>query len=256
MTGTGGIEILIRRDRALVLTALAGVTGLAWLYLRHLAGGMAIMPSMAAMTTSWTAADFLIMFVMWAVMMVGMMLPSAAPMILLYGLVIRKQAGRGVVFAPIGVFAAGYLIAWTGFSALATVLQYSLEQAGLVVSMMSGAAPWFAGAILIAAGLYQWTPLKGTCLTHCRNPMEFLSRSWRPGIGGAVVMGIHHGLYCIGCCWALMLILFAGGVMNLLLVAGIAALVLLEKILPFGGKTVHMTGAAAVVAGLCVILFG
>ena len=108
---------------------------------------------------------------------------------------------------------------------------------------------------MIAAGVYQWTPLKGTCLTHCRNPMEFLSRSWRSGNSGALVMGIHHGLYCIGCCWALMLILFAGGVMNLVLVACIAALVLLEKIGPFGGKTPYFTGGCAVAAGLCIMLF-
>jgi predicted metal-binding membrane protein len=255
MSEAVGIATLIRRDRAFVVAALVMVTGLAWVYLLYLVDAMNAMPSMAAMTPEWTPTDAVLMFVMWAVMMVGMMLPSAAPMILLYGLVIRKQAGRGVVFAPIGVFAAGYLIAWTGFSILATALQWLLGQTGLVNSMMSMAAPWFAGAILIAAGIYQWTPLKRACLTHCRNPMEFLSRFWWPGTGGAVVMGIHHGLYCIGCCWALMLVLYAGGVMNLLLVAGLAALVLVEKISPFGGKTPYATGAGAIVAGLCVILF-
>ena len=256
MPAVSGLETVIRRDRAVILLALVVVTALAWLYLIHLANGMNTMPSMVAMTPTWTVTESVLMFVMWAVMMTGMMLPSAAPMILLYGLVTRKQAGRGVFFAPIGVFATGYLVAWTGFSALATALQWLLEQTGLVISMTSGAAPWFAGTVLVVAGIYQWTPLKGSCLTHCRNPMEFLSRSWRRGIGGAVVMGIHHGLYCIGCCWALMLVLFAGGVMNLLLVAGIAALVLIEKIGPFGGRTPYFTGGTAVIAGLGLILFG
>ncbi|MBT5046869.1 MAG: DUF2182 domain-containing protein [Rhodospirillaceae bacterium] len=255
MSATGSIEALIRRDRAIVGSTLVAITGLSWAYLFHLTSSMnPAMPAMDAMIASWSTADALLMVVMWAVMMTGMMIPSAAPMILLYGLVIRKQARRGIVFAPTGAFAGGYLIAWAGFSAVATGPQWGLEQTGLMTSMISAAAPWMAGAILIAAGIYQWTPLKGACLTHCRNPMEFLSRSWRPGIGGAVVMGMHHGLYCIGCCWALMLILFAGGVMNLLLVAGIAALVLIEKIAPAGRGTAYLTGGGAIVAGTAIIL--
>ena len=252
----GALETLIRRDRLFVAGALVVVTGLCWAYMVHLAASMpGDMSSMGAMARSWTVSSAFLMFVMWAVMMTGMMLPSAAPMILLYGLVTRKQAGRGTVFAPTGAFVAGYVIAWTGFSAVATGLQWGLEQAGLVTSMTSPAASWFAGAVLIAAGLYQWTPLKGACLTHCRNPMEFLSRSWRSGTGGAV-MGIHHGLYCIGCCWALMLILFAGGVMNLLLVAGIAVLVLIEKLAPASRIISNLTGAVAVLAGIVVIIIG
>lgn len=256
MSVSRGIETLIRRDRLIVASALVVITGLCWMYMVQLAatmnGGMQAMESMAM---AWTLSDVVLMFVMWAVMMTGMMLPSAAPMILLYGLVIRKQAGRGVVFAPVSAFAVGYVIAWAGFSAAATGLQWGLEQTGLVTSMTSMTTSWLAGSLLILAGLYQWTPMKGACLTHCRNPMEFLSRSWRPGTGGAIVMGLHHGLYCIGCCWALMLILFAGGVMNLLLVAGIAALVLIEKIAPGGRGVVYLTGGGAVAAGISVILF-
>lgn len=249
------METLIRRDRAIVASALVVITGVCWAYLIHLAAAMSgSMPAMNAVMMGWSVTDAALMVVMWAVMMTGMMLPSAAPMILLYGLVIRKQAGRGIVFAPTGAFAGGYLVAWTGFSFVATGLQWGLEQTGLVTSMSSAATPWFAGALLIAAGFYQWTPLKGACLTHCRNPMEFLSRSWRSGTGGAVLMGLHHGLYCIGCCWALMLILFAGGVMNLLLVAGIAALVLIEKIVPAGRAAAYVTGGGAIAAGIGVIL--
>lgn len=257
MSQSGRLEALIRRDRVIVASALVVITGLCWAYLLHLTAandGMA--PAMDALAMSWTAMDALLMFVMWTVMMTGMMLPSAAPMILLYGLVIRKQAGRGVVFAPAGVFATGYLIAWAGFSAIAATLQWGLQQSGLVTSMVSPATPWFSGVLLVAAGIYQLTPLKGACLTHCRNPMEFLSRSWRPGMGGAVMMGMHHGLYCIGCCWALMLILFAGGMMNLLLVAGIAALVLIEKIAPAGRMTSRLTGVGAVIAGIGILMAG
>lgn len=252
----GAVEALVRRDRIVVAVALVAITGLCWAYIFNLAGAMgSAMPTMGGKAMDWHGTDALMMFVMWLVMMTGMMIPSAAPMIMLYGLVIRKQAGRGVVFAPTGAFASGYLIAWAGFSAVATGLQWGLEQTGLVTSMTSAASPWFAGLLLIAAGLYQWTPLKGACLTHCRNPMEFLSRSWRRGTGGAIVMGAHHGLYCIGCCWALMLILFAGGVMNLLLVAGIALLVLIEKLAPAGRFAASLTGGGAILFGLGIILF-
>jgi predicted metal-binding membrane protein len=255
MVEASAVEALIRRDRAIIVASLVVMTCLSWAYLLHLSGAMgSIMPAAGAMNAAWSAADALLMLVMWVVMMTGMMIPSAAPMILLYGLVIRKQAGRGVVFAPTGAFAAGYLIAWAGFSVAATGLQWGLEQTGWTTSMRSMAVPGFSGALLIAAGLYQLTPLKGACLTHCRNPMEFLSRSWRPGTCGAVVMGLHHGLYCIGCCWALMLILIAGGVMNLLLVTAIAALVLIEKITPVGRGIALLTGGVAIAAGGALFL--
>ena len=209
------MENVLKRDQAVTIASLVAVTALAWAYLVALAGDIGAMPEVAP----WSAIDFWLMLVMWAVMMVGMMLPSAAPMILLYAAVSRKQRGRGHVFAPTGVFAAGYLVAWTVFSLAATALQWALEQAALLSPMMVGASPYLGGALLITAGVYQWTPLKHACLENCRAPAEFLSRIWRPGTGGAVAMGVHHGAYCIGCCWVLMGLLFVGGVMNLLWVA-------------------------------------
>ena len=137
MSEAGTLEALIRRDRALILVVLAGITALAWIYLLRLADGMDNMSSMVVTTAPWTMTDAALKFVMWGVMMIGMMIPSAAPMILLYGLVVRKQSGRGFIFAPVGVFTTGYLIAWTGFSFVATFLQWYLEQTGLIVSMMS-----------------------------------------------------------------------------------------------------------------------
>jgi predicted metal-binding membrane protein len=203
-----------------------------------------------AQLAPWSAHDFWLMLIMWVVMMVGMMLPSAAPMILLYATVRRRQQRRGHVFAPTGVFAVGYLLAWTAFSLVATAMQWVLEQASLLSPMMVSASPYLGGALLIAAGIYQWTPLKHACLQNCRAPAEFLSRSWRNGTGGAVAMGVHHGAYCIGCCWVLMGLLFVAGVMNLLWVASITALVLIEKITAGGHLFARITGAIFVAAGV------
>ena len=246
------METVLGRDRAVTIASLVAVTALAWTYLVALAGDRGAMPEVAP----WSVLDAWLMFVMWAVMMVGMMLPSAAPMILLYAAVSRKQRGRGHVFAPTGTFAAGYLVAWTLFSLAATALQWALEQAALLSPMMVSASAWLGGGLLIAAGAYQWTPLKHACLENCRSPVEFLSRIWRKGTGGAVAMGIHHGAYCVGCCWFLMALLFVGGVMNLLWVAAIAGFVLAEKIVPHGHMVSRASGVLLVLAGVYVSLAG
>ena len=161
MTSATNLEAFLKRDRWFVLAGLAGVTALAWAYLVVMAGDMDAM----AMPTveAWSVEDFWLMVVMWAVMMVGMMLPSAAPMILLYATVSRRQRGRGHVFAPTGLFVAGYVVAWTGFSLAATVLQWAFEQAALLSPMMVATSPYLGGALLMAAGFYQWTPLKHAC---------------------------------------------------------------------------------------------
>jgi predicted metal-binding membrane protein len=191
--------------------------------------GMAA-PRLAA----WSPLDWILMLLMWAVMMVGMMLPSATPTILLFAAVRRKQSARGHDIAPVPAFVIGYLTAWTGFSVAAVVLQWGLERLALLTPMMAAAGNSFGGAVLITAGLYQLSPLKHRCLEHCRSPIEFLSKRWRPGVTGAVGMGLEHGTYCVGCCWVLMALLFVGGVMNLLWVAAIAGFVLVEKIAPRG----------------------
>ena len=227
-----------RRDRWAILTGLAGVTFLAWMYLFLLASNMNDMP-MPGMDEvmeirPWTATDFLLMVVMWAVMMVGMMVPSAVPMTLVYASVARKAAAQGSSFAPTSVFTAGYIFMWCLFSAGASIAQWVLDQTALLSPMIVSASPYLGAGLLISAGAYQLTPMKDSCLEHCRAPAHFFSQHWRPGWGGALRMGIEHGAYCLGCCWVLMGLLFLGGVMNLLWIAAIAVFVLLEKTVPFG----------------------
>jgi predicted metal-binding membrane protein len=253
------LPLILRRDRLPVAVGLAGVSVLAWLYL----AGMRAMRDMAGVAeiampafAPWTAADWLAMLLMWAIMMVGMMLPGAAPMILLYDRVRERQEARGASLAATGVFALGYVVAWTLFSVAATTAQWALEQAALLSPRMASASPWLGGGLLIAAALYQWTPLKHACLVRCRSPIAFLGHHWRPGGLGALRMGLHHGLYCVGCCWVLMALLFVGGVMNLLWIALLAALVLLEKVLPGGELLARLAALLLAGAGILVIVVG
>ncbi len=257
MQVTGAIAALARRDRLMVAAGLAAITGLAWVYLVSLAAGTDAMQA-AAMPAlrPWSAADALLMFAMWAVMMVAMMTPSAAPMILLYAAIAGKSRAQVRPVAHSGAFACGYLAVWTGFSALATGLQWGLEQAALLSPMMAGTSPRLGGALLVAAGVYQMTPLKHACLSHCRSPIHFLTGHWRKGAGGAFRMGLDHGVYCVGCCWVLMALLFVGGVMNLLWIAALAAFVLLEKVLPRGVLASRIAGGLLVLGGLWLIVPG
>jgi predicted metal-binding membrane protein len=257
MAAAGTIETLARRDRAIVMAGLAAIAGLSWIYLLHLSVGMEVMPGgIQAMTElrPWSAVDFVLTFAMWAVMMVAMMTPSAAPMILLHAAIVSKSREPGRPAAASGAFVAGYLAVWTGFSALATMLQWALEQAALLSPMMVSTSPYLGGALLVAAGAYQMTPVKNVCLKHCRSPVHFLSGHWRKGAGGAFKMGYAHGLFCLGCCWAIMGLLFVGGVMNLLWVAAIAVFVLLEKVVPRGVLVGRAAGGLLVLAGLWLIV--
>jgi predicted metal-binding membrane protein len=210
-------------------------------------GAMAAM----AMPTNWTLTYVVVMFFMWWVMMFAMMLPSAAPMILLHTVVGRKAKARaGEVGGPwsTATFALGYLLAWGIFSVVATTLQWAFEKVGLLSPMMMNSTnTFFAGALLAFAGVYQISPIKQACLRHCRGPMVFLSQHWRPGAGGALVMGLHHGAYCLGCCWGLMVLLFFGGVMNLYWIIGLALIVLLEKMVPLGRSLSLTTGGLLLV---------
>jgi predicted metal-binding membrane protein len=252
------LPLILRRDRLPAVVGLVGVTALAWLYLLWMAHGMRDMAGMAEMVMPmiepWSAADWLATFLMWAIMMVGMMLPSATPMILLYDRVRERQEARGASLAATGVFALGYLTAWALFSLGATTAQWALEQAALLSPMMVSASPWLGGVILIVAGVYQWTPLKNVCVSHCRSPLAFFVQHWRPGVPGALHLGVRHGLYCVGCCWALMLLLFFGGVMSLLWIAAITAFVLLEKLAPYGVQGGRLSGLALALAGIWVLV--
>ncbi len=261
------INAVLRRDRIVVLSAIVAITALAWVYVLWLAANMGMgssmgtsmgktMGGMGAMLKPafrpWSVVDFAYMFVMWAVMMVGMMMPSATPMVLLYANVGRKAAENGSPLAATGWFVAGYLLAWTAFSLAATVAQWQLSRLALITPMMSSASDLFGGLILLAAGLYQWSPLKYACLTHCQSPLGFLiSRGgFSASPWGSLKLGAEHGTFCVGCCWVLMALLFVGGVMNLLWIAGLTIFVLLEKIVPTGRLVPRLAGAALAVAGL------
>ncbi len=260
-------EALLRRERLIIGVCLAVVCLLSWYYLLTGAGtGM----STAAMTTwdfplpvyrssasQWPVTYWFTMLAMWWVMMIAMMVPSAAPMVLLYGRVRRhaRQQGRGdgVISALSLLF--GYLLAWLVFSLAVVVLQWVLERAELVHGMlMWSTSHTLSGIFLAAAGIYQFSPLKGACLSHCRNPAAFLTAHWRKGRAGALRMGVEHGLYCVGCCWVLMLLLFVGGIMNLVWIAGLAVLVLLEKLLPRGEWLARGSGLLMLPAGAWLLL--
>ena len=275
MASAGGIERILKRDRLVVIAALAVIIAASWAYVLAGAGmGMsafetsslsmalgqsAPMPmaqgmgsvamggAMGAMATpvAWTTGYAVLMFFMWWIMMIAMMLPSAAPMVLLHTAVTRKSSQAKATGAPwaAGTFTLGYLAAWAVFSVVAVALQWRFERAGVLSPMtLNSKNALFAGAILLFAGIYQLTPLKQACLKHCRGPVDFLTRHWRPGAGGAFVMGLHHGAFCLGCCWGLMAILFFGGIMNLYWIIGLALLVLAEKALPHGPWIGRVTG--------------
>lgn len=252
----------LRHDRAVVLGSLALVVALAWAWLLLGAGiDMEEMDmgggQMMLMMPEWSFGYGLVVFAMWAVMMVAMMLPSAAPVTLLVANIARKRAAAGTsVGNDTAVFVLGYLAVWTGFSAVATVLQWGLDEAGFLSDTMALANRVGAGIVLILAGIYQWTPLKDACLRHCRSPLDFLLFHWREGRLGALTSGIGHGAYCLGCCWMLMALLFVGGIMNLAWIAAIALLVLLEKTLPWGGWMGRAIGAVLIVWGAVTLAMG
>jgi predicted metal-binding membrane protein len=263
------LESLLRRDRAIVIAALAVVTAMAWAYVLWLADGMRMggmdmtgfrmVPAgpgvMVSATAPWQATEFVFVFAMWAVMMVGMMTPSASPMILLYARVGRDAATRGKTMAPVAWFVAGYLLVWTVFSLAATLAHWALDRALLLTPMMASASQRVSGLVLVAVGIYQWTPLKDLCLRHCQAPWAFIQQHGgfgRSGIG-ALQLGVQHGAYCVGCCWVLMALLFVGGVMNVLWIAGLTLLVLGEKVIPAGRVLSRAVGVGLVGAGIWMI---
>jgi predicted metal-binding membrane protein len=255
------VEALFRREDMVVLVALVVLILLAWAALLAGAGtGMDpfamsawLMPAMPpAEPAAWSLSYWLIVFFMWAAMMVAMMLPSASPMVLLYARVVRQAEARGHASgapAAITAFASGYLAIWILFSLLAVIVQWGLERLGALSAMTSLGPGLLAGGLLIAAGLYQLTPLKAACLAHCRAPASFLAAHWRNGVPGAWRMGLSHGLHCLGCCAVLMGLLFVGGVMNLVWIAGLTLLVAVEKLAPFGGAAAKAVAAVLIAGG-------
>lgn len=258
MTERTGIEALVRRDRWIVVGALAVAVALSWVWLVPMALRLK-REGMMCGVTSWVTCDtgdLAMLFAMWAVMMAGMMLPSAAPMVLLYACVVRRSPGIERPAACINAFAWGYLVAWTTFSLCATALQRVFTQWLLLSSTMAAQSAAFGGTLLIMAGAYQFTPLKRACLAHCRSPAEFITRHWKSGVSGAFQMGASHGLYCLGCCWALMLLLFVGGVMNLWWIAALTIFVLLEKVASFGALGGRISGWVLCGLGIWTLVRG
>jgi predicted metal-binding membrane protein len=212
-------------------------------------GAMPDMTMAAMAPIAWTPGYAVLMFFMWWIMMMAMMLPSAAPMILLFAMINRKQREKGAPYVPTGMFAAGYVLVWGAFSLVAVTAQWGLARSGLVSSTMASTSVLLGAGLLIAAGVYQLTPLKHACLRHCRSPIFFISHHWRPGDLGALRMGVEHGAFCTGCCWFLMALLFYGGVMNLFWIVGLALFVLLEKTIPTGHWLGRTTGALLIAWG-------
>lgn len=281
MNGEPAYQRLLRRDRAISLAGLVVLCTLAWLYVVTGAGlgfgawdmtrlalfphqHAADLPAMAGMDMGavapppWQPATWGLIIAMWWVMMIAMMSPSAAPTVLLYARVHRHALAQGhdqARLAPTSAFVAGYLLVWLGFSAGAALLHWLLERAGIVSAIAMGSqSRWLSAAILIAAGFYQLSPLKYACLAHCRAPASFLSRHWRPHVVGALRLGAMHGAFCVGCCWMLMALLFVGGVMNLVWIAALALLVMIEKLLPPGIWVGRAAGAVLILWGIATLL--
>jgi predicted metal-binding membrane protein len=247
-------------ERLVVLLSAALLAGLAWIYLVHLSRSMAssmtyddAMAAMGMRAARWTITDAALAVVMWAVMMVGMMMGSALPVLLLVARSSAAQPGGRASLTTL-VFGGGYFVVWTGFSVVAAIAQWQLQNAAMLSPAMAAASPRVAGIALIVAGAYQLTPIKRACLTHCRRPLDFLMAHFRTGLGGAFRMGLHHGRYCLGCCWALMLVLFVVGVMNLVWVAAIGAFVLIEKTGPHGVWVARVAGVALMVYGAVTLI--
>jgi predicted metal-binding membrane protein len=212
-------------------------------------GGMSSSGMVMPSAMPWHGAELAALVGMWAVMMVAMMLPAVAPVVLLFAGTMRRRAELCEPAVPTSAFVLGYVAAWTAFSVAAGALQWALHAAALVSPMTMRATPVLAGGLLVAAGIFQWTPLKQACLRHCRSPLHFFSTQWREGTLGAVVMGFKHGGWCVGCCSLLMLLLFVAGVMNVVWVATLAALVLAERLTPRGVTVGRAAGVLLAVWG-------
>lgn len=262
---SGAQGALPRQDRILVIGLLVLIAGLAWAFTIEQAMLMDEMEaamwrdmnmSMNGMEPTWARLDVLLLLAMWSAMMAAMMLPAASPMIVAFATINRRRRERSAPHVPTGVFLLGYLTVWVGFAVAATALQWLLQQTGLLTTMLQSTSYYWSGALFLAAGLYQFSPLKLSCLTYCRSPHAFILGEWRDGLHGAVIMGLRHGLFCLGCCAGLMLLLFAVAVMDLRWVAALTVLVSAEKLLPAPAFWRLAIGAGLLAAGLACLLLG
>jgi predicted metal-binding membrane protein len=237
-----------RTDRTAVLLSLGAITVIAWILTVQLAAGMAMPPAPMDVASAMAppGSPFALVSGMWAAMMVGMMVPSATPMVAAFTAWTRRGPINGSRAGAVTSLLGGYLLVWLGFSLLAAILQVALERAGLLTAMGTTTRPALGGTVLVTAGLFQVTPWKASCLRRCRTPLGFLIAEWREGAQGALVMGMRHGGYCLGCCWALMLVLFVVGTMHRVWMAAIAVFILAEKVAPRALR-LHYAAAAILV---------
>jgi len=246
------LESALKHERVVTATLIVLIPLVCWTWIvlmaRDMYGAM-LGPAAWMMTADWDAPHLLLLFAMWAVMMTAMMLPSASPLVLLYAGALRARGDARVGWKTYAL-AAGYVLVWALFSVAATALQRMLATALILTPMMEPATNEAAAVLLAVAGLYQLTPLKRACLRVCRSPLSFLVQHWRPGALGAFHLGVQHGIYCLGCCWAMMLLLFAGGVMNLVVIVVLTLWVLAEKLAPFGEHTARASGVALLAVAL------
>jgi predicted metal-binding membrane protein len=245
---TTALDRALWRDRLVIASVLALLTVLSWIQMvapEELPSGERLMPC--------CGARFDVAFAMWVVMMAGMMIPSVAPMVLAHASVMRRRKSGAIPYVFTALFLGGYLLAWSAFSAVAALTQWVLFKSALLDGHTLSIGPWAGGAVLLAAGVFQLSPAKNVCLSHCRVPFGYFVTEWREGYRGAVAMGLRHGVSCIGCCWLLMAVLFAVGIMNILWGAAITAFVLAEKVLPWR-KAVVRTGGVACLAGAALLV--
>jgi predicted metal-binding membrane protein len=241
------LETALRWDRVIVASGLAGIAILSWVYLISLAQDVRLVDlgrnMLAAHPEHQGSHELAILCAMWTVMMVAMMVPAVTPTVLMFTRLNRSRHDERTPYGETGGFLGGYLVLWAVFSLMAGVAQWALQSAGLIGDGMAPASNVLGGSLLVAAGVYQWTPLKNACLRHCRSPLSFLMTRWKDGTAGAFWMGLEHGSYCVACCWLLMLLLFVAGVMNLVWMAAMTALVLIEKLAPASARVARMSGA-------------
>jgi predicted metal-binding membrane protein len=250
------LESALRHDRSIVIGGLALVAAVSWWWILAMSADMygpMTGASAWSMTSTWDARHLLLLFAMWAVMMMAMMLPSAAPMLMLYIAVVRRS-DESTLVRRVYALAGGYLLVWTIFSVAAAAGQRVLTAGAIVSPMMGLANPTVGGVVLLLVAAYQFTPLKRGCLDACRSPFGLVTRYWRSGTHGAFTMGVRHGIYCLGCCWALMLLLFVGGVMNAWIIAGLTLFVLVEKIASFGKMASRVGGITLAVLGIWLLV--
>jgi predicted metal-binding membrane protein len=251
------VESIVAQSRQSLAVVLVGIPLICWIWVIAMARDMyGPMTGASAwmMTVNWDVPRLILLWAMWAAMMAGMMLPTAAPILLLYARAMRNRANEPHPRRRIYAMASGYVVIWAGFSVAATLLQRLFANLLLLTPMMEPSTPAAAAGLLFVAGAYQLTPLKRACLRSCRSPIQFLMSGWREGSAGAFRMGVAHGAYCLGCCWALMLLLFAGGVMNLAVILALTVWVAIEKLAPFGEHSARVAGLLLLAAGGWMLL--